>query len=201
MKTLIVGTTNPAKVAQIRDALAPIGVQVEGVADKKLLPEVVEDGKTVQENARKKATAYAKALGRIVFSMDNALFLDDLAPENQPGIHVRRIGGSLAVNDAELLEHGISLIESLGGKTTGYWEYGICIAEPDGKVFEMTLKTPRMFTSKKSEKIVQGYPLESIQIDPETGKYISEMTTEEQAEFWQRTLGSKLCSFVDSISF
>jgi hypothetical protein len=41
--------------------------------------------------------------------------------------------------------------------------------------------------------------LESIQIDPETGKYISEMTTEEQAEFWQRTLGSKLCSFVKSI--
>ena len=93
MKTLIVGTTNPAKVAQIRDALAPIGVQVEGVADKKLLPEVVEDGKTVQENARKKATAYAKALGRIVFSMDNALFLDDLAPENQPGIHVRLLSG------------------------------------------------------------------------------------------------------------
>lgn len=75
MKTLVMGTTNPAKIAQVRDALAPADIQVEGVADKKLLPQVIEDGATVQENARKKATVYAKALGKTVFSMDNALFL------------------------------------------------------------------------------------------------------------------------------
>jgi len=199
MKTLTIGTTNPAKIAQVRDALAPIDVLVEGIVDKKLLPEVVEDGKTVQENARKKAVAYARALNRTVFSMDNALFLDGLTPENQPGIYVRRIGGLLAANDAELLEHGVMLIQSLGGKTTGYWEYGICIAQPNGKIFEMTLQTPRIFTNICSKKLVQGYPLESIQIDPETGKYISEMTDKEQAEFWQRTLGAKLCSFVESV--
>lgn len=198
MKKLIIGTTNPAKVAQLRGALSSINVQVEGI-DKKSLPEVIEDGSTVQENARKKATAYAKVTGQTVFSMDNALYLDGLSPENQPGIHVRRIGGSLAADDAELLEHGVSLIESLGGKATGYWEYGICIAQPDGKVFEMTLKTPRIFTSKKSTKVISGYPLESIQIDPETNKYISEMTSEEQATFWQKNIGSKLCAFVSGI--
>ncbi len=198
MKKLIIGTTNPAKVAQLRSALSSIDVQVEGI-DKKSLPEVIEDGATVQENARKKATTYAKATGQTVFSMDNALYLDGLSPENQPGIHVRRIGGSLAADDAELLEHGVSLIESLGGKATGYWEYGICVAQPDGKVFEMTLKTPRIFTSKKSTKVISGYPLESIQIDPETNKYISEMTSEEQATFWQKNIGSKLCAFVSGI--
>ncbi len=200
MKTILMGTTNPAKIAQIRDALAPIGIEVEGVADKKLLPEVVEDGATPQENARKKALTYAKSLGRRVFSMDNALFLDGLAPEAQPGIHVRRIGGSIAATDEELLEHGMTLVESLGGQVTGYWEYGICVADPDGAIFEMTLKTPRIFTSERSPKVVPGYPLESIQIDPETGKYISEMTSEEQANFWQRTLGTSLRSFMSSIS-
>src|SRR3989344_4795544 len=100
MKTLVMGTTNPAKIAQVRDALAPADIWVEGVTDEKLLPEVVEDGITVQENARKKATAYAKALGRTVISMDNALFLDGLAPEDQPGIHVRRVGGAIAAADA-----------------------------------------------------------------------------------------------------
>jgi len=198
MKKIIIGTTNPAKVAQIRDALSSIDIQIEGI-DKKSLPEVIEDGNTAQENARKKAIAYAKAIGQTVLSMDNALYLDGLLPENQPGIYVRRIGGLIAVNDTELLEHGVSLIKSLGGKTTGYWEYGVCIAQPDGKIFEMTLKTPRIFTSKKSEKIVSGYPLESIQIDPETGKYISEMTLEEQAIFWQKNIGSRLCSFVESV--
>lgn len=196
MKKLVMGTTNPAKVAQMRDALVSAGVQVEGIADKKLLPEVIEDGTTVQENARKKAVAYAKALGQTVISMDNALFLDGLAPEDQPGIHVRRIGGSLTATDADLLDHGVVLVESLGGKVTGYWEYGICIADPSGKISETTLRTPRVFTSKRSNKSVPGYPLESIQIDPETGKYISEMTIEEMANFWQRTLGTPLCAFV-----
>ncbi len=199
MKKLVIGTTNPAKIAQIRDTLASVNIHVEGVADKKLLPEVIENGKTVQENAYKKATAYARALGQTVLSMDNALFFDGLAQENQPGVHVRRIGGSLAVNDEELLDHGITLVKSLGGNATGWWEYGICIARPDGETFEITIKTSRVFTSERSEKVIQGYPLESIQIDPETGRYISEMDKREQAAFWQRTLGAKLCSFVKSI--
>lgn len=199
MKKLIMGTTNPAKVAQMSDALMPIGVQVERVADKSLLPDVIEDGMNVQENACKKATAYAKALGHTVLSMDNALFLDGLAPEEQPGIHVRRIGGSFAATDAELLDHGIALIESLGGNATGHWEYGVCIADPNGKISETTIRTPRVFTSKRSEKSVPGYPLESIQIDPETSKYISEMTPGEMAIFWQRTLGNHLCTFVSSV--
>lgn len=198
MKKIIIGTTNPAKLAQLRDALSSIDILVEGI-DKKLLPEVIEDGSTAQENAYKKAIAYAKALGQTVFSMDNALFIDGLLLKDQPGINVRRIGGSIAVNDEELLEHGIALVKSLGGEATGYWEYGICIAKPDGKIFEITLKTPRVFTSKRSEKVVQGYPLESIQIDPETGKYISEMTSIEQAKFWQKNLGPELCSFVKSV--
>lgn len=199
MKTLIIGTTNSAKVAQMRDALIPLGIEVKGITDKKLLPEVTEDGTTVQENAHKKATLYAKALGQTVLSMDNALFLDGLAPENQPGIHVRRIGGSYATTDAELLEHGIELIKSLGGKTTGYWEYGVCISSPDGAVHETTIRTPRVFTSIKSEKIVSGYPLESIQIDPTTGKYISEMDEKEMAEFWRKTIGEELCEFVRNV--
>ncbi|MFL5802701.1 MAG: hypothetical protein ACJ8CR_13285, partial [Roseiflexaceae bacterium] len=41
-----------------------------------------------------------------------------------------------------------------------------------------------------------GYPLESLQIEPEGGKYISEMTSEEQDAFWQRIVGKELCLFV-----
>ncbi len=199
MKTLTIGTTNPAKITQIRDALSSLQIQVEGIVDKNMLPEVIEDGVTVQENARKKAVTYAKALNHTVFSMDNGLFLDGLSPERQPGIHVRRIGGILASTDNELLEHAIALVTSLGGKTTGYWEYGICVANPLGHIFETTIKTPRVFTDKPSQKIVQGYPLESIQIDPETNKYISDMTAEEQKQFWQQTIGNELCMFIGGI--
>jgi XTP/dITP diphosphohydrolase len=201
MKTLTIGTTNPSKIAQILDALAPAGVLVEGVADKSLLPHVEETGSTVQENARIKALAYAHALGRTILSMDNALFFDELATDKQPGIHVRRIGGGNAVTDEELLRNGVTLVSSLGGRATGYWEYGICVATPDGQLWETSLKTPRIFVSTPCAKVVPGYPLESIQIDPESGKYIAEMTAKEQATFWQRTLGKQLRNFVDQVPF
>jgi len=197
-KTLTIGTTNPAKVGQLRDVLAPLGIEVEGV-EKGMVPAVVEDGVTVQENARKKAVAYAQALGRPVLSMDNGLFFDDLPHDKQPGIHVRRIGGTYAATDADLLAHGIALVESLGGTASGYWEYGICLAKPDGAVSELTIRTPRTFTSTPNEKMFPGYPLESIQIDPESGKYISEMSEMEQAAFWQKTLGMQLATFVQDI--
>ncbi|RJQ36718.1 hypothetical protein C4552_02380 [Candidatus Parcubacteria bacterium] len=199
MMKITVGSTNPAKIAQIRDALAPAGIDVRGITDKRLLPEVIEDQRSVQENARKKALAYAKALGELVLSVDNALFLDGLPPEQQPGMYVRRIGGREAATDTDLLRHGSELVQSLGGRTTGYWEYGICVASPEGKTWETTIRTPRVFTSEASSAIVPGYPLESIQIDPETGKYIAEMTAAEQAAFWQRTLGEPLRKFFEGI--
>lgn len=200
MTTITMGTTNPAKIAQIAGVLAPIGIDVVGVADKKLLPEVVEDGATVQENARKKAVSYAKALGRRVFSMDNALYLEGLAPEDQPGVHVRRIGGQMRNTDDELLEHYQQVVRSLGGKVNGYWEFGVCVADPDGRVWETTITSSRIFTDKRSSHSIEGYPLESIQIDPESGRYISEMSEAEQATFWQHMLGEELVKFMHSVN-
>lgn len=199
MQSIIIGTTNQAKVAQIAGALSLIGVEVRGVSDKSLLPEVIEDGATVQDNARKKATAYARALGTAVLSMDNALYLDGLSQADQPGMYVRRINGEVRSSDDELLEHYERVIRTLGGRIHGHWDFGVCVAHPDGKIWETTIRSTRIFTGERSEKIVPGYPLESLQIDPESNRYISEMTKEEQILFWQRAIGSELCRFIESV--
>lgn len=201
IKELIFGTTNQAKVLQIRGVLNPAGINIEGVADKSLLPEVIEDGKTANENARKKALAYAKALGKTVFSMDNALYINGLPDDRQPALNVRRIDGHTATTDEEMIEYYSKLIESLGGKAEGYWEFGICIATPEGSYRETTIKSPRTFVSTPTTNRQAGYPLESIQIDPATGKYIADMTQPEQDTFWQQAIGEKLLEFVKSVDF
>jgi inosine/xanthosine triphosphate pyrophosphatase family protein len=201
MKELTFGTTNEAKIKQIRGALAPANIEVNGVTDKSLLPEVVEDGKTANENARKKALTFAKALGRIVFSMDNALYINGLPNDKQPALNVRRIDGKTATTDEEMIEYYSKLIESLGGKAEGYWEFGICIATPEGDYKETTIKSPRTFVSTPTTNRQAGYPLESIQIDPASGKYIADMTQEEQDIFWQQAIGEKLLEFVKSVEF
>ena len=201
MKELIFGTTNEAKIKQISGALAPANIEVNGVVDKSILPEVIEDGTTANENARKKAIAYAKALGKTVFSMDNALYINGLTSDRQPALNVRRIDGKTATTDEVMIEYYSKLIESLGGKAEGYWEFGICIATPEGEYKETTIKSQRTFVSTPTINRQAEYPLESIQIDPTSGKYIADMTQQEQDIFWQQAIGDKLLEFVQSVEF
>jgi inosine/xanthosine triphosphate pyrophosphatase family protein len=202
MREIIFGTTNEAKIKQVRGALAPAGISVEGIPNKESLPEVLEDGKTAVENARKKALAYAKTLGKIVFSMDNALYLEKLSDDKQPGLNVRRPNGTTGrISDKEMIAHYSKLIGSIGKRVNGYWEYGFCVATPTGEYQETTIKAPRIYVSKPSPIIEAGYPLESLQIDPESGKYMSEMTRKEQDIFWQKAIGKPLLDFIQSVDF
>lgn len=197
MRELIIGTTNPAKIAQIRGALAPLGLEMDGLPTLENLPKIEEDAGTAQGNAKKKALAYAQFLGKPVLSMDNSLYFDELADNEQPGINVRRINGRMdRPTDDEVLQHYSHLIEGLGGETNGRWEFAVCIATSEGDAYETTIVSPRIFVSTASPKVIPGYPLESLQIDSASGKYISEMTQLEQDEFWQRAIGKELCGFV-----
>ena len=197
MKEIIVGTRNKAKVEQIRGALAPLDIVVKGLSDDRQLPEVEEDGLTAQENARKKACVYAQALGKTVLSMDNALYFDKLSPEKQPGINVRRIPPALSrPGDEQMLKYYCALVKSLGKTVKAHWEFAVCVAEPKGKTHETVIFSPRIFVSLPSTTVIPGYPLESIQIDPVSDRYISEMSQKEQDQFWQIAIGNKLSQFV-----
>jgi XTP/dITP diphosphohydrolase len=196
-RELIFGTGNMAKVHQVQDALEGLGVHVRSIKEFDVdLPEVEEDGATVIENARKKAVAYAQAMGRTIFSMDNALYFDGLSDEEQPGLHVRRINGHQASNDEEMVRYYAEFLRNHEGELGGWWEYAVALGQPDGTSVGDVITSRRQFTAEPSKVIVAGYPLESIQIDPRTGKYIAEMTKAEQAKFWQDEIGEPLKAFV-----
>jgi inosine/xanthosine triphosphate pyrophosphatase family protein len=196
---LVFGTSNPAKIAQVQGALDPLGVAVRGVGELGIRLHVPEDGTTAQQNARTKALAYAQAANRTVFSMDNALYLQGLSPKDQPGPHVRRIPGSAErPADAEVLSYYLGLICRHGSSMIGYWDFAVAIASRDGRLAETIIRSPRQFVSKATDRVVDGYPLESIQIDPDSGKYVADMSEAEQAEFWQRAIGAPLMWFVRS---
>jgi inosine/xanthosine triphosphate pyrophosphatase family protein len=197
MNELVIGTSNPAKKQMIRSALLPLGLAVRGTDDYGIALDVEEDGVTAQANARKKSLAYAQALGRPVLSMDNALYLRGLAEAEQPGVHTGRIGGRpRRATDQELLAHYAALIGRLGSRIDGHWEFAACFATEGGEIFETTIISARTFVGAPSSVMIPGYPLESLQLDLASGKYISEMTPVEQEEFWQRVVGQELCDFI-----
>ena len=81
-RKILVATTNPGKIAELR-AMLDAEVDWVGLADFPQVPEVEEDGKTFAENARKKATVYARATGIWTLSDDSGLVIDALG--DNPG--------------------------------------------------------------------------------------------------------------------
>ncbi len=197
MKEIIYGTINPAKVAQVRDVLEPLGYDVKSLADFDKQVAVEEDGETAEENARKKAMMYAKAFNKKVLSMDVGLYFNNLPDSQQPGLHVRRLNGVERATDEEMLEYYMNLAKSMGDKINAYWRYAFALAHPGGTCASFTRDTPRIFVSRQSDKVIEGYPLESMQIDPKAGKYISEMSSQEIAAFWQDSIGAPLMQFLE----
>jgi 8-oxo-dGTP diphosphatase len=193
-RTLIYGTKNPSKIAQVQDALKDLDIQIVGLGDLDIT--VDEDGKTPEENARKKAIEYSKALQKPVLSMDAALYFNDIDDSLQPGLHVRRIPGHTYATDDEVLEYYQRLINNHGGSLSGYWEFSFALGYPDGHSDAFNARAPRQFVGAPNATILPGYPLKSLQIDPQTGKYITELSKEEQADRWRQPLGAPLANFI-----
>jgi len=90
--TLLIATTNPGKVREVRLALADLDltlVTIEEVAAGFASPE--ETGATFAENAALKATAYAQRTGLPTVAEDSGLSIDAL--DGRPGVESARYPG------------------------------------------------------------------------------------------------------------
>lgn len=88
---LLLATTNPDKVREIRPLLAGLPIDVITLADVAAVPEPEETGTTFWENARIKALAYAAATNHIAVAEDSGLEIDALGGE--PGVQSARFLG------------------------------------------------------------------------------------------------------------
>src|SRR6476659_9979772 len=87
---LVIATHNPGKLAEMRELLAPHGVEAISAGDLGL-GEPEETGDTFRANAAIKATAAAKAAGLPAFADDSGLVVDAL--DGAPGIYSARWAG------------------------------------------------------------------------------------------------------------
>lgn len=87
---IVVATHNRGKLAEIRDLLAPHGIETVSAGDLGL-PEPEETGETFEANAALKALAAATASGLPALADDSGLCVAALG--GQPGIHSARWAG------------------------------------------------------------------------------------------------------------
>ncbi len=91
-REILFATHNRGKLLEARNFLSPLGYLVYGLDDLGLESEVVEDGKNYEENAEKKARAFAY-LPFPVFSDDSGLEVKALG--GGPGLYSARFAASL----------------------------------------------------------------------------------------------------------
>ncbi len=87
---VVIATHNPGKLNELRELLAPFGVEAQSAGELGLA-EPAETGKTFAQNAGIKALAAATAAGRPAFADDSGLVVEALGGE--PGIHSARWAG------------------------------------------------------------------------------------------------------------
>ncbi|MBO5508923.1 MAG: non-canonical purine NTP pyrophosphatase, partial [Lachnospiraceae bacterium] len=91
MMRLIFATGNENKMKEIRMILADCGYEIQSMKEAGIDIDIVEDGKTFEENATIKATAIAKIAGCVVLADDSGLEVD--AMDKAPGIYSARWEG------------------------------------------------------------------------------------------------------------
>jgi XTP/dITP diphosphohydrolase len=92
LNRLLVATTNPNKVREIRQMLAGAPVEIVTLAEWPHVTAPDEAGRTFEENARAKALYYAAATGELTVAEDSGLAIDAL--DGAPGVESARFGGA-----------------------------------------------------------------------------------------------------------
>jgi 8-oxo-dGTP diphosphatase len=176
---LLYGTTNQAKLELMRRAVEPIGIEVIGLSDLgREIPPVDECGNSPLENAELKARAYYKEFHMPVFSCDSGLYFEGLADEEQPGVHVRRIGGR-ELSDSEMTEYYAELSRKNGGNIIGQYRNAIYLILDEEHTYssmDLSIATePFILSDTPHQKRVAGFPLDCLSKDPKSGEYYYDM--------------------------
>jgi len=199
--TLLFGTSNIGKLSAMRKHLAGLNVNIIGLNDINIkLPDIDESGNNPLENARIKAQAYYRTTGMPVFSCDSGLYIKEAPDDLQPGVHVRNIGGRY-LDDEEMIEYYGKLAECFGGQMTVRYKNGICYVRSEKEIYEYMgddiAGEEFIIASKPHPRRTKGFPLDSLSVHINTGKYYFDMNElkdrssmdEGFRNFFIRTLG------------
>jgi len=102
---LYLASSNSGKLREFSQAAAARGITVEPLPGNESLPACNEDGKTFEENARKKALHYSAYVSGPIFADDSGICVDALG--GAPGVFSARFAGPHATdeeNNQKLLE-------------------------------------------------------------------------------------------------
>jgi XTP/dITP diphosphohydrolase len=180
MRKILVASTNPGKLKELREMLGG-DIEWVGLSDFPNVGEIEEDGQTFAENARKKATGYAKATGLWTLADDSGLVIDALG--GQPGVKSARFSGNKETNRG-LLDHKnmAKVLKLLQGvpkeKRNARFMCCLCLATPEKVLIETSGKLEGVITNEQAGE--NGFGYDPIFFVPDLNKTVAQMTSVEK---------------------
>ena len=176
MIKLLIATNNKGKVKELQDLLKDTSFELVTPADLDLKLDVEEDGRTYNENASKKALAFAQASGLISLADDSGLEVDAL--DGAPGLHSARYHPKPGANDADRRTYMLENLQDKLRPWTAHFHATIAIAIPgkDVQIVEGNCYGEII----PEERGTNGFGYDPIFLFPELGKTMAELEMEEK---------------------
>ena len=185
---LILATSNKDKAREIAEILDGTPFVVTTMKEEGFDPDIVEDGKTFEENALIKARAvHSLAKGAYVMADDSGLCIDAL--DGAPGIYSARFCGE----DSTYPEKFAKIFEMLKDvpeeKRTAKFVCSIAVVRPDGSEFTVRGEICGVLHEKPMGD--GGFGYDPIFYVPEFGMTTAQMTKEQKNSISHRGKASR----------
>lgn len=182
MKRLVFATGNEGKMKEIRMILGDLDYEILSMKEAGITADIVEDGKTFEENAEIKAKAISKLANCLVLADDSGLEVDYM--DKQPGIYSARWLGEDTSYDVK----NNKIIENLKGvpdeERTARFVCAVAAAFPDGRV--ITKRGTIEGIIGYEQRGENGFGYDPIFFLPEYGKTTAELSPEEKNKISHR---------------
>nr|WP_288722221.1 XTP/dITP diphosphatase [uncultured Sellimonas sp.] len=189
MKRIVFATGNADKMKEIRMILSDLGMEILSMKEAGVDPDIMEDGKTFEENAMIKAETVAKYLpDDIILADDSGLEIDYLNKE--PGVYSARYMGedtSYDIKNKELLRQLEGVPDE---KRTARFVCAIAAVFPNGEK-EAVRATIEGYIGHEIRG-EHGFGYDPIFFVPEYGCSTAELTPEQKNAISHRGKGLRL---------
>ena len=179
---LVIASGNKGKIAEIREMLAELPLQILSLEDYPKAPEVVEDGESFFANALKKAKNLAEYTGLTVLADDSGLEVEVL--HGAPGIRSARYAGDGATDE----ENNRRLLAELAGVPPGarraVFRCVLVLYKPSGTFETFEGRWSGIITDKPRGG--NGFGYDPLFYLPERGLTVAEISREEKNRWSHR---------------
>lgn len=171
MQKLLIATTNPGKLTELRLFLRDVPVALVGLPDIGITKGVAETGETFEENALLKAKFYHGQSGLMTLADDGGFEIDAL--NGEPGVRSHRWKNKdREDSDEELIAYTMERMSGVPeGQRGAQLRLVLALVTKSGTIHTSTASVRGVVPTHPANKLTPGFPYRSLLFLPEINKY------------------------------